>query len=52
MENFTFCNPTKIVFGKGSIEKLGELTKNYKHIMIIYGGGSIKRNGVYDKVMA
>ena len=52
MLNFSFCNPTKIVFGKGSIEKLGDLTKDYNRIMITYGGGSIKRNGVYDKVMA
>ena len=52
MLNFSFCNPTNIVFGKGSIEKLGDLTKDYKRIMITYGGGSIKRNGVYDKVMA
>ena len=52
MQNFSFCNPTNIVFGKDSIAKLGELTKDYKRIMITYGGGSIKRNGVYDKVMA
>ena len=52
MQDFTFCNPTNIVFGKDSLDKLGELTKDYKRIMVIYGHGSIKRNGVYDKVMA
>lgn len=52
MINFTYCVPTNAVFGKGSIAKLGDLTKDYKRIMLIYGGGSIKRNGVYDQVMA
>ncbi|MFI3315617.1 MAG: iron-containing alcohol dehydrogenase [Rikenellaceae bacterium] len=51
MENFQFKNPTKLIFGKGEIASLSnELDKNLK-IMITYGGGSIKRNGVYDQVI-
>jgi len=52
LENFDFCNPTHIVFGTGSIDKLGKLVPEGKRVMITYGGGSIKRNGVYDKVKA
>ncbi len=52
MRNFTYHNPTKIVFGKGSIAKLAGLTPQDKTILLTYGGGSIKRNGVYDQVMA
>jgi len=50
MNNFTFCNPTKIVFGKGSIAQLAELATGYDKILFVYGGGSIKKNGVYDQV--
>ncbi|MDL2262399.1 iron-containing alcohol dehydrogenase [Bacteroidales bacterium OttesenSCG-928-I21] len=51
MNNFTFCNPVKIIFGNEMIPKLSkELPENSK-IMIIYGGGSIKNNGVYDQVV-
>lgn len=50
MNNFTLHNPTKIIFGKGSIPQLeSELDKGSK-ILMTYGGGSIKRNGVYDQV--
>ena len=51
MNNFEFQNPTKIVFGKGSIAKLSELMYKGEKIMMTYGGGSIKKNGVYDQVM-
>ena len=51
MDNFTFYNPTRIVFGKGSIAQLSELVPAGKKILLTYGGGSIKRNGVYDQVM-
>ncbi len=52
MNNFSFQNPTKLIFGKGSIAKLAtELPADAK-IMMTYGGGSIRRNGVYDQVMA
>lgn len=52
MNNFTFYNPVKILFGKGQIANLrGEIPENAK-ILMTYGGGSIKKNGVYDQVMA
>ncbi len=51
MNNFEFYNPVKIVFGKGSISKLAELTPKNAKIMLTYGGGSIKSNGVYDQVI-
>ena len=52
LENFVFCNPTHIVFGTGTIDKLGKLVPEGKRVMMTYGGGSIKRNGIYDKVKA
>ncbi|WP_129409206.1 iron-containing alcohol dehydrogenase [Marinitoga lauensis] len=54
MNNFIFQNPTKIIFGKDTIEKIGEELKknNMKKILIHYGGGSIKKNGVYDRVIS
>ncbi len=51
--NFTYCNPTKLHFGKDSLDMLkGELEKFGKNVMLSYGGGSIKKNGIYDKVVA
>lgn len=50
MNNFEFYCPTKVVFGKGSIAKLSELIDKSSKILMVYGGGSIKKNGVYDKV--
>ncbi len=50
MNNFEFCCPTHLVFGKGSISKLRDLVDVNKKILLIYGGGSIKKNGVYDQV--
>ncbi len=50
MNNFIYQNPVKIVFGKGQIAKLPELIDADKTILMTYGGGSIKRNGVYDQV--
>ena len=50
--NFTYCNPTKLYFGKGAIKYLNdELPKYGKKVVLIYGGGSIKRNGIYDEVI-
>ncbi|AUC84339.1 NADH-dependent alcohol dehydrogenase [Polaribacter sp. ALD11] len=50
MNNFEFKNPTKIIFGKDSIEKLeSEIPKNAK-VLLLYGGGSIKKNGIYEQV--
>jgi len=51
MENFSYYNPVKIVFGKGTIAKLASLVPSNAKVLITYGGGSIKRNGVYDQVM-
>ena len=52
MNNFTLYNPTKILFGKGRIKDVaGEIPKGAK-VLITYGGGSIKRNGVLDEVNA
>lgn len=51
MDNFIYCNPTKLVFGKGMISKLPELIPADKRIMITFGGGSVRANGVYDQVV-
>lgn len=51
MNNFEFYNPTRIIFGKGSIAKLSKRIPRKARVMLIYGGGSIKENGVYDQVM-
>ena len=51
MNNFIFQNSTKVYFGKGCVkEYLTCLTKNAQTILLAYGGGSIKRNGVYDEI--
>jgi NADP-dependent alcohol dehydrogenase len=50
MNNFEFQNPTKIIFGKGTIAKLKDNLFKGEKIMMTYGGGSIKKNGVYDQV--
>lgn len=53
MENFTFWNPTKLIFGKGELEKLkNEVPKYGKKVLLTYGGGSIKKNGLYDAVVS
>ena len=50
MDNFIYHNPTRIVFGKGSIGQLADLVPAGTKVLLTYGGGSIKRNGVYDQV--
>lgn len=52
MNNFIYENKTKVFFGKGRVkEYLGSVLKNYgETVMLAYGGGSIKRNGVYDEI--
>lgn len=53
MDNFIFQNPTKIIFGKGAEQQVGKECSRYgKKILIHYGGGSIKKAGLYDKVIA
>ncbi|MBU3877269.1 iron-containing alcohol dehydrogenase [Faecalicatena sp. AGMB00832] len=50
--NFVFSNPTKLYFGEDSLSYLNEeLPKYGKNVQLVYGGGSIKRNGIYDKVV-
>ena len=52
MNSFSFQNPVKLIFGNGQVEKLREELPQYgKKILVVYGGGSIKRNGLYDQVM-
>ena len=51
--NFTYSNPTKLYFGENAIRDLsGELSRYGKNVLLVYGGGSIKKNGVYDAVIA
>jgi alcohol dehydrogenase len=53
MNTFTYYNPTKLIFGKGQVEQLKELVPQYgKKVLVVYGGGSIKRNGLYDQVIS
>lgn len=52
MINFTFQNPTKIIFGKGTESKVGYESQKYgTKVLLHYGGGTIKRTGLYDKVV-
>ena len=53
MNNFIFENKTRVYFGKGGVkEHLGGLLRDYgETVMLAYGGGSIKRSGVYDEIM-
>lgn len=50
MNNFDFKNPTKIIFGKNSIEKLENEIPKDANVLLLYGGGSIKKNGIYEQV--
>ena len=51
MKNFEFYNPVRIRFGKGEIARLSKLVPKGANIMLTYGGGSIKKNGIYDQVI-
>lgn len=51
MKNFIYANPTKIIFGKGMIANIASEIPVTSKILMLYGGGSIKANGVYDQVM-
>lgn len=51
MKNFEFYNPVRISFGKGRIAKLSGLVPENANILLTYGGGSIKKNGIYDQVI-
>ncbi len=54
MKNFTFYNPTKIVFGKGTIGTIGKEIKSrgLRRVLLLAGGGSIRKNGVYDAAVS
>lgn len=54
MENFTYKNATELVFGKGTQAQTGALIKQYggKKVLLHYGGGSIKKSGLYDELVA
>jgi NADP-dependent alcohol dehydrogenase len=52
MQNFIFQNTTKLVFGKGQIASLSQFVAPGTKLMLTFGGGSVKKNGVYDQVMA
>lgn len=50
--NFNYCNATKLYFGENSINNLTTELSNYgKNVLLVYGGGSIKKNGIYDQVI-
>lgn len=52
MQSFTYSNPTTLHFGEGQLEKLtAEIPKYGTKVLLVYGGGSIKRNGIYDQVI-
>ena len=51
MQNFKFQNPTQLIFGKGTITELAQAIPAGKRIMVTFGGGSVKRNGVYQQVV-
>ncbi len=51
--NFTYCNPTKLYFGRDALNGLSaELPKYGKNVLLVYGGGSVRKNGIYDKVVS
>ncbi len=53
MENFVFHNPTKVIFGKNTIKHIGNETKQYgNNVLLVYGKGSIRENGVYQQVIS
>ena len=53
MQNFYYSIPTEVYFGKGQIEHLGDSVKQYgSKVLLVYGGGSVKKFGVYDAVIA
>ncbi|MGE6258732.1 iron-containing alcohol dehydrogenase [Heyndrickxia sporothermodurans] len=52
MDNFTYWNPTKLIFGKGQLEQLkNEIPQYGRNILLVYGGGSIKKSGLYDQLI-
>jgi alcohol dehydrogenase YqhD (iron-dependent ADH family) len=53
MQNFTLENPTRIIFGKGMIARIGNEVKRFgANVLLVYGQGSIKKHGIYDQVIS
>ncbi|MEG0093278.1 MAG: iron-containing alcohol dehydrogenase [Erysipelotrichaceae bacterium] len=53
MENFIYSIPTEIYFGKGQVKNIAKIVKQYgERVLLVYGGGSIKKNGIYDDVLS
>lgn len=54
MNSFTFCVPTKVIFGAGTVHQSGDAVKaaGGTHVLVVYGGGSVLKNGTLDKVLA
>ena len=53
MQDFDYMTPTRLIFGNGAVDKLADAIRPYgKHVLLAYGGGSIKKSGLYDKVKA
>jgi len=50
--NFSYLNTTRIQFGQGQIDSIKKLIPSNKKVLVIYGFGSIKKNGVYDQVVS
>ena len=52
MKSFIYKNPTKIIFGKGTINQIGKEIKPYaKKVLLTYGKSSIKQNGIYERII-
>lgn len=50
--NFSYCNPTKLYFGENSLSNLSDELKKYgDNVVLVYGTGSIKKNGIYDDII-
>ena len=52
MLNFEFKNPTKIIFGKDTIKQVTTQIPTHAKVLLLYGGGSIKKNGIYEEVLS
>ena len=53
MDDFVFQNPTKILFGRGAEAQVGLEAKAFSNkVLIVYGGGSVKRTGLFDRIAA
>ena len=50
MNNFSFQNPTKLIFGKNTISQISNEIPSGSKVMVTFGGGSVRKNGVYDQV--